>query len=219
MKIALFSFFLVACTSLLNSALANPEQNWKSLFDGKSLDGWTNASGGKPADVWKADNGTLSLTGKGGDIWTKERFGDFILEVEFKTTGNSGVFFRTDNPKDNVQTGLECQVENPGGPDKHSVGCLYDLKAPTKNVGKKDAWNKYVITCKGPKITIELNGEVVNEIDLDEWKETGKNPDGSGNKFKKAVKDWKREGHIGFQDHGHQVSYRNVRISPIPSAK
>ena len=110
-------------------------------------------------------------------------------------------------------------MENPGGPDKHSVGCLYDLKAPTKNVGKKDDWNKYVITCQGAKITVELNGEKVNEANLDEWTEAGKNPDGTPNKYKKAVKDWKREGHIGFQDHGNNVAYRNIRIKALPAAK
>jgi Domain of Unknown Function (DUF1080) len=150
-----------------------------------------------------------------GDIWTKARYGDFVLELEFKTTGNSGVFFRTDNPKDNVQTGLEIQVENPGGPDKHSVGAIYDLVPPSKNAGKKDDWNKYVITAKGPHITVELNGEKVAEMDLDKWTEAGKNPDGSGNKYKRALKDWKREGHIGFQDHGHKVWYRNVRLKAL----
>jgi len=158
------------------------------------------------------------MTGKGGsgDIWSKGRYGDFVLEVEFKTTGNSGVFFRTDKPKDNVQTGIEIQVENPGGPDKHSVGAIYDLVPPVKNAGKRDDWNKYVITVKGPSITVELNGEKVSSMDLDQWKEAGKNPDGSGNKYGKALKDFRREGHIGFQDHGHKVWYRNVRLKPLP---
>ena len=215
--------FLSSITALflLTSPLpADPTPGeWKELFNGKNLDGWTNSSGGEPGKNWKIGDGTLARTEKGGDIWTEERFGDFVLEVEFKTTGNSGVYFRTDDPKNNIQTGIECQVENPGGPDKHSVGCLYDLKAPTKNVGKKDDWNKYVITCQGAKITVELNGEKVNEANLDEWTEAGKNPDGTPNKYKKAVKDWKREGHIGFQDHGNNVAYRNIRIKALPAAK
>lgn len=211
---------LAALVLLSQSLPADPTAGeWKELFNGKSLDGWTNSSGGEPGKNWKIVDGTLARTEKGGDIWTKERFGDFVLEVEFKTTGNSGVYFRTDDPKNNIQTGIECQVENPGGPDKHSVGCLYDLKAPTKNVGKKDDWNKYVITCQGAKITVELNGEKVNEANLDDWTEAGKNPDGTPNKYKKAVKEWKREGHIGFQDHGNNVAYRNIRIKALPAAK
>ena len=211
---------LAALVLLTQTLTADPAAGeWKELFNGKSLDGWTNSSGAEPTKNWKIVDGTLARTDKGGDIWTKERFGDFVLEVEFKTTGNSGIYFRTDDPKNNIQTGIECQVENPGGPDKHSVGCLYDLKAPTKNVGKKDDWNKYVITCQGAKITVELNGEKVNEANLDDWTEAGKNPDGTPNKYKKAVKDWKREGHIGFQDHGNNVAYRNVRIKVLPAAK
>src|SRR5689334_16370462 len=72
---------------------------------------------------WVVKDGALVRESKGGDIWTKERFGDFVLELEFKTQGNSGVFFRTDNPKDPVQTGIEIQVDVPHGkPDRHSVG-------------------------------------------------------------------------------------------------
>ena len=86
----------------------------------------------------------------GGDIWTKDRYGDFVLELEFKTAGNSGVFIRTDNPKDNVQTGIEIQVDVPRGkPGKHSVGAIYDLVAPTKENAKKDDWNQLMITAKG----------------------------------------------------------------------
>ncbi len=179
------------------------------------MDGWMHAGGGTPGSNWNIEDGALVRKGKGGDIWTKERYGDFVLEVEFKTKGNSGVFIRTDDPKNNVQTGIEIQVDNPGGPDKHSVGALYDMKAPAKCTAKKEEWNKYVITCEGGKVTVELNGEKVNEMNADDWKDAGKNPDGTKNKYKKAVKDWKREGHIGFQDHGNEVAYRNVRIKPL----
>jgi hypothetical protein len=188
-----------------------------ALFDGKSLAGWTNPKGEAPGNQWQVKDGELTLTNKGGgNIWTVQRYANFVLELEFKTTGNSGVFFRTDDRKDSVQTGLEVQVEQPSGPDKHSVGSLYDLQAPSKNLGKKDAWNKYKITARGSLISVELNGEKVNEIDVEKWSEAGKNPDGSANKYKRAVKDWKREGHIGFQDHGHTVAYRNINLTPLP---
>lgn len=188
----------------------------QSLFDGKSTAGWTAAGGGEVGKGWAIEDGALVRKDKNaGDIWTKERYGDFILELEFKTSGNSGVFIRTDDPKNNVQTGIEIQVDVPGGPSKHSVGAVYDLLAPTKNAGKKDDWNKLVITAKVNKLAVQLNGEAIVDMDIDQWSEAGKNPDGTKNKYKKALKDWKREGHIGLQEHGANVSYRNIRITPI----
>lgn len=186
---------------------------WTVLFNGKDLTGWMNAAGGDAK--WAVENGTMTGQKGSGDIWSKARFGDFVLEVEFKTTGNSGVFFRTDNPKNPVQTGIEIQVDNPREPDRHSVGAIYDLVAPTKNAAKANDWNRLEITAKGAEITVRLNGEKIAEMDLDKWTEAGKNPDGSPNKFKRALKDWKREGHIGFQDHGSNVGYRKVRIMPL----
>lgn len=202
--------------ALLLAAPATFAAEATPLFNGKDLDGWMNAAGQAPGAGWVVREGTLVLAQpKAGDIWTKERFGDFALELEFKTTGNSGIFIRTDNPKNNVQTGIEVQVITPGGPDRHSVGALYDLVAPAKCNTKAGDWNRVVITAKGADLKVEINGEVVNSMNLDQWTTPGQNPDGSKNKFKAALKDFKREGHIGFQDHGATVEYRNVRIRKL----
>lgn len=214
MKHALVFTALMACFAA--APLAAAEGEWKPLFNGKDTTGWTNAAGKAPNAGWVVEGDTLTLKKGGGDIWTKERYGDFVLDLEFKTTGNSGVFIRTDKPTDNVQTGIEVQVDNPAAkPSKHSVGAIYDLVPPSKAVGKKDDWNHCVITAQGAKLKVELNGEPIAEMNLDEWKDGSKNPDGSGNKFKTALKDFKREGHIGFQDHGAAVSYRNVKIKSL----
>ncbi len=193
-------------------ALACGQDNTKALFNGKDLTGWQNRDGN--ASNWVVVDGTLQGKRKSGDIWSKERFGDFVLSLEFKTSGNSGVFFRTDNPKNPVQTGIEIQVNKPGGPNKHSVGAIYDLVAPKKN-NATNGWNKMEITAKDNMISVKLNGETISEMDLDKWKTPGKNPDGSKNKFKTALKEFKREGHIGFQDHGAAVAYRNITIKKL----
>ena len=205
---------LVMSLSAATHAGAADEKGWITLFDGKNLEGWTDRGGQKPSAGWTIQDGALARKTKAGDIWTRQRYGDFVLELEFQTAGNSGVFIRTDNPKDNVQTGIEIQVDKPREPGKHSVGAVYDLQAPSKNAAT-DGWNKMVITARGSLLKIHLNGEQVIDMDLDRWTEPGLNPDGTKNKFKTALKNFKREGHIGFQDHNNEVAYRNVRIKPL----
>ena len=190
--------------------------DWRSLFDGKSLAGWQNAAGKEPA--WVVEDGALVSREKSGYVWTKQRFGDFVLDLEVKTGGNSGVFIRTDNLKNPVQTGIEIQVNNPSEKlGTHSLGAFYDLVAPTSNPAKKGEWMRMVITAKDNLLKLELNGVTINQMDLNRWTEPGKNPDGTKNKYKVALKDFKREGHIGFQDHGADVRYRNVKIRVLGS--
>src|SRR5262245_58995178 len=81
--------------------------DWKPLFSGKDFAGWQTADGNPVTSGWVVKDGAAVRNSPGGDIWTKDRYGDFVLELEFRTTGNSGVFIRTDDPKDNVQTGIE----------------------------------------------------------------------------------------------------------------
>jgi hypothetical protein len=206
---------MLAIASLAVSAWGGDEDGWIKLFDGKDLSAWSNASGGAPAEGWVVEDGAVIRKKGGGDLWSKQAFGDFVLELEFKTEGNSGVFIRTGNPRDCVQTGLEMQVERPSDkPGKHSVGALYDALAPSKNAAVAD-WNKVTITCRGSKVAITMNGQQILEADLDQWNQAGQNPDGSKNKYRNALKDFPREGKIGLQDHGAVVAYRNIRVKPL----
>jgi sugar phosphate isomerase/epimerase len=170
---------------------------------------------------WIMQDGVLARKG-GGDIWTKERFGDFVLDLEFKTAkkANSGVFVRTGDIADSVQTGIEVQILDYVGNDsakrRGACGAIYHCLAPKKDVVKKSGrWNRYTITCKANKIYVVLNGEQIIDMDLDLWTEPHKNPDGTKNKFKTAFKDMPREGHIGLQDHGDPVWFRNLKIKPL----
>ena len=165
---------------------------------------------------WVLKDGILTPSKTpGGIIWSKESFGDFQVSLEYKTSAkaNSGLFFRT-NPKNPVQGGFEIQIASPGlYSGKHVVGSLYDAKEPSKAAGKPDGeWNKMVLTCKGPSIRVNLNGEEVNNVDISKWKTPKENPDGSKNKFKTALKDLPREGHFGLQYHGQPVWFRNAKI-------
>src|SRR5688500_3504378 len=100
------------------------------------------------------------------------------------------------------------------------VGALYDAKPPSKNMAKPAGeWNRFTITCQDNRIYLVFNGEQVLDVNLDEWTEPNKNPDGTRNKFSKALKDYPRSGPIGFQGiHGRDgasVWFRNVKIKEL----
>lgn len=212
-RLLLVLSFVFALASF-GTATHAAESGWFTLFDGKDLSAWDNGAGKEPGAGWVIEDGAVTRKERAGYMWTKERFGDFVLELEFKTTGNSGVFFRTGDPRNCVQTGFEMQVNKPSKPGKHSVGALYDALAPSKNAAT-DGWNKVVITAEGSTLTFDINGERIVKANLEDWSEAGKNPDGTKNKYRAALKDFPREGHIGLQEHGAVVSYRNIRVKPL----
>jgi len=196
-------------------AKAEPPKGFSALFNGKNLDGWNAKPNG-----WAVENGILTRKPRSGYIWTEKAYGDFILDVEVKVSKrcNSGIFFRTD-PKNAVQGGFEIQVMDTTGKKKlgkHDNGAFYDALAPIANPAKPlGEWNRFVITCNGPNISVSINGTEVVKADLDKWTTGNKNPDGSRNKFKTALKDLPRKGHIGFQDHGQDVWYRNIYLKSL----
>jgi hypothetical protein len=196
-----------------------------SLFNGKDLNGWIVG----PERSWVVEDGVIALKremdGKEHNadyLWTPETYGDFVLELEFKIPerANSGVFLRTSNLKDPVYTGIEIQVANSYGQKNLSrgstAGSVYDCLPPSSNPIKPPGqWNQLQVTCRGSRIEVVLNGREIIGMDLDQWTQPHKNPDGSPNKFPRALKDFARAGHIGLQDHGRPVWYRNIRVKRL----
>lgn len=192
------------------------QDGWKQMFNGKDLTGWMTD---KP-NAWIVEGDALSRNG-GGYLWSADQYEDFVLSLEFNYAkgANSGIFFRTANPADCVQTGFEMQILDSYGKEevgKHDCGSLYDAKAPSVNACKAPGeWNHAVLTCDGSRIKIEINGVEVVDADLNNWTEPHQNPDGTKNKYRTAYKDMARKGHIGFQDHGDPILYRNVKIKEL----
>ena len=215
------ALILIAAVSFFNTTGGSAacedksDKGWRSLFDGKTLKGWA-ATGN--IEGWSVENGAIACLVKGGDyLYTTEEFENFILSAEFKVDPdvNSGIFVRWSDLKDPVNTGIEVQVlDSFGKPsDKHACGAIYDIIAPTKQTCKPAGeWNKVFITCNRNLVAVEMNGEKIAQMDLDQWTSAGMNPDGTRNKFTKAYKDLPRKGHIGLQDHGGRVWFRDIKI-------
>ncbi|MDE0864004.1 MAG: DUF1080 domain-containing protein [Rubripirellula sp.] len=204
------------------------------LFDGKTTDQWEFREGAWVIEAdgslccrmeeVKAKNETKRQRGM-GYIWTRQTYGDFELQLQYKLSesANSGVFYRSD-PNDPVQKGFEIQLLDDEGfqkvkgkkDGKNLNGSVYDAQAASSNSAKPvGQWNRLKLTCRGPLVKVEINGVVVNEANLDRWETPRKNPDGSANKFKTALKDLPRKGQIGFQNHGQFVWFKDVSIRPL----
>jgi hypothetical protein len=214
--------------------IASSADETQILFDGTTTDQWEFAK-----DAWfidaegsltcrmqqiKGRNGTTRTRGM-GYIWTQQSYANFELQLHYKLSkaANSGVFYRSD-PSDPVQKGFEIQLLDnegfqavQGAKDRKNLnGALYDAQAASQEAGKPvGQWNSLKLTCRGPIVTVEINGVIVNQGNIDRWQTAGKNPDGSNNKFKTALKELPREGKIGFQNHGQVVWIKDVSIKPL----
>lgn len=213
---------LLAPRTLLFAALALVSAVSTTAFAGDAKDLFTqDLSTATNGDHWKWDNGEL-VAKDHETLWTKESYSNFVLDLDFKVAkeSNSGVFLRSGNIKD-VLAAPEIQVhENTDGSKYGMVAAIYDAMPPKKDMSKPvGEWNHYTITCKDSAITVVFNGEEVIHADLNDWKEVGKNPDGTPNKFKVALKDWSHNGPIGLQGlHGKAqapVWYKNLKIKTL----
>ena len=186
---------------------------WQWLFNGKDLSAW----GPEPA-TWQVERGVMTAKKGAGFIWTKEKFGDFTLELDFLLTkdGNSGIYVRVGDVSRPIQLSFEVQLFDATGTavgPKQVCGALYGCLAPTRVASRPPGqWNHIAVTCKGSRMMVVLNGEKVIDTDLAQWSVPGRNPDGSSNPLAVAYKDMARQGAIALQAHTNVVGFRNVRI-------
>lgn len=218
-SLALFCVHAHAQEGTKDNTLSDEEKKdgYELLFNGKDLTGWKN-NNGKPVKAAVEDN-AIQTHKCGGKVLLHERqLEDFVLRCDFKLSKpktNSGIFFRVSDPKNPVQAGFEVQVMGGKGTGTHDLGAIYDLAAPSKNMNKAiGEWNSIEITSKGSKISVKVNGEQVSSVDLDKFTEPKKRPDGSKHKFG-DIKNLPRIGQIGFQDHGSQCWFKNVRVKEL----
>ena len=193
------------------------DAGWQLLFNGTNYDGWITSSGREIGS--EVEDGSLVPYHCGGYLLVHEKtFGDFELRCDVKLSGpkcNSGIFFHVGDLKNPVQTGLEVQIYD-GGTGYHDFGSIYDLVPPSEDrlrpIGE---WNQVAVICEGPYVTVEVNGAQVARMNADEFDKPGLRPDGSRHKFGSPIKDFPRKGYLGFQDHGHKVWVKNIKVREL----
>ena len=207
---------------------AEKADGWQLLFDGTSTALWRNY--GKetfPEEGWEIKDGALTVTKGGGDLITKEKFGNFELSIDFNVTkgANSGIFYfvMEEDGKAIWNNSPEFQVIDDQdyidreGLDKvrtHLSGDNYDLQAAPGLYSKPAGeWNNAKITQKDGVVTHYLNGNqtCTYDVNSEEWATMV-----AKSKFKDYENYGKtKEGNIGLQDHGDEVAYRNIKIRTL----
>lgn len=198
---------------------AERDAGWQLLFDGETLDGWRGYYSEDLPDGWRVEDGTIHRFGGGGDIVSNGEYSSFELAVDWKVAeaGNSGIFYLAALGSDAIfMSAPEMQVLDDGGHSNGadpltSAGANYGLyPAPRGVVYPAGEWNRARIVVSGDQVEHWLNDVRVVEYELgsEEWAELVANT-----KFS----EWPeygtaRSGHIGLQDHGDPVWYRNIKI-------
>lgn len=209
-----------------HNELTPEEKNagWQLLFDGKTTTGWRGFNKSTfPEKGWLVKDGELQLESgsKAGDIITEERFSQFDLAWEWKLPkgANNGLkYFILEERGEAIGHEYQMIDERDGhksGP-KHRTASFYDVLPPAADASLKPPgeWNSSRVLVHGNHVEHWLNGKKVLEYEL------------GSEAVLKAVHASKfkgvpgfgqsQNGHILLTYHNDPVSYRNIKIRPLP---
>jgi hypothetical protein len=219
---SVLSFALIALilASWAGTAAAD-DAEWKSLFDGKTLDGWQEFNGKEKN--WEVADGLIHCKGQGGgaSLESVADYANFELELEYRMEkgGNSGVYLRIPldmKPGGNPSyLGMEIQLLDDPAPEyahlhpEQYCGSIYDVVAAKREFVKPAGeWGKIDILCDHRHVKVTLNGHEIVDADLDDYEShyhahPGITPDA-------------KTGHVGLQNHTGPLDFRNLRIRTLP---
>ena len=215
---------------------------WVKIFDGKTYDGWRGYNKDAMPQTWKIEKGGIMMaTGSGdgregqvggGDIlWAVQKLQNFEMEWEWKSptnsNGNSGFFYyvqEVPNTKSIYISAPEYQLgdvqdwkRNP----KHGPASLFDIiAAEPQNSKPVGEWNKSKVVVDHGNVEHWMNGVKVAEYTLwtPEWIAGLQGSKFSERRWPQAYEYLKdvggpnHEGFVGFQDHGHNFWFKNIRV-------
>ncbi len=225
-----------AATAAVTLTEEEKAAGWKLLFDGQSLDQWRGYNRSDlPKLGWSAKDGQLVIESTpnpkpadfGGDIITKEKFGNFELTIDFlcSDTANSGIFYFVMEEKDSAmyhnapeyqildnETWIKSMGLPPNTPQK--TGDNYDMESSAADYSKPvGEWNSARILHKDGKVEHWLNGQKCLEYEVGSPKWTAQLKKSKFSAYPMYGKT--KMGHLGLQDHNHEVRFRNIKVRGI----
>jgi Domain of Unknown Function (DUF1080) len=208
------------------SAVRNPRSamsSWRVLFDGKSLDAWTGYKSKAVPQGWKVADGALVKDTRVADIVSKDEFGDFEFELEWRIGegGNSGIFYRGTEEYDHIYwSAPEYQLLDDEKAEDNKTrltcaGAAYALyPSPPGHLKPVGQWNKTRIVARGAHVEHWLNDFKLLEYEL--W-----SPDWEAKVKASKFADWPnygraKRGHFAIQgDHAGSLGFRNIRVREL----
>ena len=197
-----------------NRTLAQRDaKKFRSVFNGRSFDGWAG-----PLDNYVIVDGAMKCKpGKGGTIYTKAEYEDFVARIEFKLPpgGNNGLAIRYPGKGDTAYVGM-CELQVLDNTDKKFArlkewqyhGSVYGMVPAHRGFLRPvGTWNFQEVTIRGSTIRVELNGNIILDADLGK---IDKPISGHGHQGRTRTR-----GHFGFAGHNDPVMYRNVKIRKL----
>ncbi|MBO5216745.1 MAG: DUF1080 domain-containing protein [Alistipes sp.] len=215
------------------------------LFDGTSLDGWRGYNKDHVPARWVIEDGALRFKGsgggeaqteEGGDIIFDQKFKNFELSFEWKVAkgSNSGVFYLAQEiegqpiyisaPEFQILDNINHIDANMGKDGNRQSASLYDMiPAKPQNAKAIGEWNTSKIIVYKGTVVHQQNGENVLEYHLwtPQWTEMLQKSKFSQEAWPLAFEllnncgGENREGYIGFQDHGDDVWFRNIKVKVL----
>ncbi len=200
-----------------DKALAADDKDFTELVNGKDLSNWQ----GAVENYEMKDGAIYCKAGKGGNLLSKEEYGDCVIRTEFilPPGGNNGIALRAPLEGNAAWQGLELQViDNDGYNAKAKVplkeyqyhGSVYGLVgAKAGYLRPVGEWNYEEITVKGQHITVTLNGTKILDADLSQVDRSKLDPKQTPKGLDKT------SGFIGFAGHNDPVGFRSLRVKKL----
>lgn len=191
---------------------------------------WNDVSQPAPPDaVWLVDDGVLRGSRPRGTWLISEReYGNFVLAFDFRLgeRGRGGVGLRFPSEGDPASTGLEVLLVDPryfgtgdAGRALEFTGGIAQAVAASTNRFQPDAWNSCLIRCRGPRVTVELNGGTVLDLDLDLDLDRDRNQPTGELAAGRRLAERPRTGRLGFREISRgsgRVEIRSPRLQVLP---